>query len=39
MAQLTRPVVTMDLANRSIGRAGLLANRVMHPLVASRFGR
>jgi len=36
---LTRPVVTMNLANRSIGRFGLLANRVMHPLVASRFGR
>jgi len=36
---LTRPVVTMDLANRSIGRVGLLANRVMHPLVSGRFGR
>jgi len=36
---LTRPVVTMDLANRSIGRFGLLANRVMHPLAAGHFGR
>lgn len=36
---LTRPVVTMNLANRSIGRFGLLANRVMHPLAAGHFGR
>jgi len=36
---ITRPVVTMNLANRSITRVGLLANRVMHPLVAARFGR
>jgi hypothetical protein len=36
---LTRPVVTMDLANRSITRFGLIANRVMHPLVARRFER
>ncbi len=38
-ANLTRPVVTMNLANRSIGRFGLLANRVMHPLAARHFGR
>lgn len=39
MAQTARPVVTMDLANRSITRVGLLANRVMHPLAAGHFGR
>ncbi len=36
---LTRPVVTMNLANRSITRLGLAANRVLHPLAAGHFGR
>ncbi|MFA5103556.1 MAG: hypothetical protein WC527_00020 [Candidatus Margulisiibacteriota bacterium] len=36
---LARPVVTMNLANRSISRVGLLVNRAIHPLVARRFGR
>jgi len=36
---LTRPVVTMNLANRSITRLGLATNRILHPLVARRFGR
>jgi hypothetical protein len=38
-ATLTRPVVTMNLANRSIGRFGLAANRALHPLAAGHFGR
>jgi hypothetical protein len=38
-ATLARPVVTMNLANRSIGRFGLATNRVLHPLVVGRFGR
>lgn len=36
---LTRPVVTMNLANRSISRLGLATNRVLHPLAAGHFGR